>query len=100
MSDLEITVEELSQRVAAGVVIVDVRTADEHRASHVEGAIHIPLDEIASRVDALRGASLVVTVCAKGGGRSLQAARLLRDLGVPARYLAGGTLLWLDRRST
>ena len=82
------------------VVIVDVRTADEHRASHVDGAIHIPLDEIVSAADTLREASMVVTVCTKGGGRSLRAALLLRDLGISARYLAGGTLAWLDRRST
>lgn len=75
--------------------IVDVRSAEEFAAGHVEGAIHIPLGLLAQRAGELPSEGLVVTVCGKGGGRSKQAAALLRGLGfASARALCGGTLAW------
>ena len=35
--------------VAAGPVPVDVRTAQDHAAGHIDGTINIPLDDLASR---------------------------------------------------
>lgn len=101
MSDkaAQITVEELRLRIPERVVILDVRSAAEFEEGHVHGARNIPASELPDHVTELRSASLVVTVCAKGGGRSESAAAALRALGLPdVRFLAGGTVAWLAFR--
>lgn len=89
-----ISVEELDrQRRSSRVVVVDVRPQAEFRVAHVEGAVNIEAGALQQRVDELRDADLVVTVCTKGGGRSQGAAVTLRSLGVSrAVYLEGGTV--------
>lgn len=42
-----VSAEELKRLVASGrAVIVDVRSADEYRAAHIQGAINMPLQQI------------------------------------------------------
>ena len=80
------------------VFIVDVRSPEEFAAGHVDGAVNIPLDTLAARAPELPEDALVVTVCAKGGGRSARAADQLRARGLTsARSLCGGTEAWLKR---
>src|SRR3990172_6990304 len=75
-----------------------VRSPEEFAAGHVDGAVNIPLDALAARAPELPRDALVVTVCAKGGGRSEQAADQLRARGFTAvRFLRGGTEAWLKR---
>ncbi|OIJ85707.1 hypothetical protein BIV23_44310 [Streptomyces monashensis] len=46
----EVTREEPNARVAAGgVVVLDARPAEEHRAGHIPGALSIPAGELADR---------------------------------------------------
>lgn len=46
--------DELQARVAAGsVLVLDVRPAMEYAAGHLPGAVSIPLDELAERLDEL-----------------------------------------------
>jgi rhodanese-related sulfurtransferase len=95
----QITVAELRLRKSDRVVILDVRSAAEFEEGHVHGARNIPASELPDHVAELRSASLVVTVCAKGGGRSEGAAAALRTLGLPdVRFLAGGTVAWIASR--
>lgn len=78
------------------VMIADVRSADEYTAQHIEGAVHFPLTELEKRVHKLEKSKTIITVCGKGGGRSAQAADLLRKAGfVNALFLCEGTLGWL-----
>jgi MFS family permease len=80
------------------VLIVDVRSPEEFAAGHVDGAVNIPLDALDARASELPRDALVVTVCGKGGGRSVQAADQLRARGfTSARSLCGGTQAWLAR---
>jgi rhodanese-related sulfurtransferase len=95
----QITVDELRLRRSDRVVVIDVRSAAEFAEGHLHGARNIPASELPDHVAELRSASLVVTVCAKGGGRSESAAAALRALGLPdVRFLAGGTAAWLAFR--
>ena len=56
------------------------------------GAINVPLDALDGRHGELRRDALLVTVCGKGGRRSEQAAKRLRELGFKhVRYLCGVT---------
>ncbi|HEY9252209.1 MAG TPA: rhodanese-like domain-containing protein, partial [Nocardioides sp.] len=57
------------------VAVLDVREDDEWAAGHIEGATHIPLQELPARLGELpEGQTLVVC---KVGGRSAQAVNYL-----------------------
>src|SRR5437764_3047969 len=68
------TPEQLARRLD-GVQIVDVRWQNEWDAGRIDGAVHIPADELEDRLDELRRDSPVVTVCLHGN-RSANAAEL------------------------
>ena len=73
--------------------LLDVRHRDEWDAGHIEGAQHIPLGELAARLDELPRDRVVVCVC-RSGGRSDTAARGLSRMGVEAENLDGGMQAW------
>jgi hypothetical protein len=54
----------LHDRMTRGeVVVVDVRDIDSYTASHIAGAIHIPLSRIEGEVPYLKGSKPIVTYC-------------------------------------
>ena len=61
--------------------IVDVRTPGEFAGGHVAGSINIPLNEVPGRIDDLRSMKQIIVCCA-AGGRSMQAAAILRQHGI------------------
>ncbi len=92
----EITREELMAGVRQGsALVVDVRPPREYEAGHIPGAVSIPADELAARLDELPADVTVVAYCR---GRycvlSYDAVRLLADRGRPAVRLADGMLEW------
>ena len=90
-------IEATELRQLTGAVIVDVRSTDEYAQGHIDNAINIPLDTLGTRMAELPRATLIVTVCGHGGGRSEQAAAQLRAGGHRgARSLCGGTHGWLS----
>jgi MFS family permease/rhodanese-related sulfurtransferase len=80
--------------VNGSVLVIDVRSREEFETYHIPGAMHIALAELRDRVSELRKEARLITVCAKGGGRSADGARLLRELGYTAEWLCGGTEKW------
>ena len=59
-----ITARALREKIARGEVrIIDVRDADSFLASHIPGALQIPLSFIESEVPYLRGPKPIVTYC-------------------------------------
>lgn len=82
------------------VIIVDVRSDSEYMSGHIDGAINLPLDELPKAAATLPRDALIVTVCNKGGGRSEEAANLLRANGwISTRWLCGGYLGWSGKGS-
>jgi rhodanese-related sulfurtransferase len=78
--------------------IVDVRTLDEVTESgHIEGAVHIPLNELAQHVDLLPALDTpIVTYCA-GGWRATIAMTALYGMGFEdVRALKMGFADWKD----
>lgn len=68
---------------ARGALILDVRTPDEFRRGHAEGALNLPLDRLtlgAERLDRQQP----LLVCCASGARSALAAQRLRALGFEA----------------
>lgn len=75
------------------VRVVDVRSAEEYASGHLPEAINIPLDGLLEQARSWSRKQRIVTVCARGGGRSAQAAQTLRDMGFGRTWwLCGGTL--------
>lgn len=77
------------------VQIVDVRWPNEWDAGHIEGALHIPQDELDDRLAEIGHGRPVVAVC-RSGGRSAAVAEQLRSEGFRAESLDGGLLAWAD----
>ena len=73
--------------------LLDVREDDEWVAGHIDGAQHIPLGELAERLEELPKERTVVAVC-RSGGRSEAAVRGLSRLGYAAENLEGGVNAW------
>jgi rhodanese-related sulfurtransferase len=79
-------------------VLVDVRTAEEFSGGHLPGAVNIPLQQLARRVQEIPTGKPVVVVCATGN-RSQTASSILVKSGYGEVYnLRGGTMAWMMRR--
>jgi rhodanese-related sulfurtransferase len=72
--------------VASGAALLDVRTPDEFRDGHLEGAINIPLSDLAARLSELPRDRPLIVYCASGR-RSARAVSALRARGIDARDL-------------
>jgi len=71
---------EARQLVAAGAVLLDVRSSTEYAIRHLDGAINVPVDELAARSTELDPEVPVVVYCVSGH-RSANAGRVLRSKG-------------------
>lgn len=61
---------------------IDVRTAEEYKAGHLEGAIHIPYDEIEQKIQAISADKTAdIQLYCRSGRRSGIALETLRSLG-------------------
>lgn len=88
--------EELEAGLRAGdFVIVDVRPQPEYEAGHIEGALSIPIEQLAQRLDELPEGSEIIAYC-RGPfcAYANQAVRELRSTGRPARRLEMGWPEW------
>lgn len=91
----DIGVDRAAALHASGVVLLDVREADEWHAGHAPRAVHLPLGRLSGQLQHLRSASHVLVVC-RSGGRSRQATDLLHEAGVRASNVLGGMRAWAD----
>ena len=69
-----------------GLVILDVRTDAEFKAGHAEGALHIPVDQLAARVQEVPEGKPVLILC-RSGMRASNAYKILLKAGRPAENL-------------
>ena len=78
-----------------GFQVVDVRThteVDQLSLKNVNGAVHIPVDELRERLSELDAGKPTVVTCAVGV-RGHIAARILKQNGFDVRNLAGGAIV-------
>jgi rhodanese-related sulfurtransferase len=88
--------DELRRRLRDGdVVLVDVRSAEEFDAGHIDGARSIPLDELEARLAELPTDQEVVAYC-RGPfcAYANEAVRCLREAGRDARRFEEGWPEW------
>jgi rhodanese-related sulfurtransferase len=70
---------------------VDVRSAEDWKAGHIQGALHMPMSEINVRVSELAWDQLVIAVC-NDGRDSSRAVAFFRERGMEDTFALGGGL--------
>jgi molybdopterin/thiamine biosynthesis adenylyltransferase/rhodanese-related sulfurtransferase len=97
-SIVDMTVEELKQRIDAGddLFVLDVREPNEYQICNLGGHL-IPLNDLPKRVGELDASKEIVVHC-KMGGRSAKAVDYLKQQGFSnVHNLAGGINAWAER---
>lgn len=70
-------------------ILLDTRTAGEHARGGIEGALHIPVDELREHLDELPRDKRLLVFCASGL-RSYVACRILSQHGFACANVSGG----------
>ncbi|MBL8917978.1 MAG: rhodanese-like domain-containing protein [Myxococcaceae bacterium] len=79
--------------VQKGAVLVDVRTPEEFAASHLAGALNIPVQELDARKGELPKDKDIVVYC-RSGARSARSRDLLQAAGFAKVYDLGAMSNW------
>jgi phage shock protein E len=82
------TIKEILQNPQA--TIIDVRSPMEYASGHVEGAINIPVDEIASEMEHIKTLNAPFIMYCRSGARSGMATHFMKEAGIEEVYNAGG----------
>lgn len=86
----QITVDKLDDLIASGEYVLDIRNKDERDGGKlIEGAKHIPMHLITSKLDELPKDKTIYVHCAMGG-RSMQICGFLESEGYNAVNVSGG----------
>lgn len=89
-----VTVDELAGKLALGKVLVDVREPREFAAGHVNGAVNMPLGQLAGSLGRLDPTAETYVIC-QSGRRSVTGVRILQRAGFDRAYsVKGGTSAW------
>lgn len=96
-----VSATEFAQIIQADtVVLVDVRTAEEYNAGHIDGARNIDVQKENFQAEAVTSIpkDKTVAVYCRSGKRSLKAAVILAKVGYHVVNLRGGWLEWCENR--
>ena len=80
-------------QVPTDAVLLDVREDDEWAAGHAPGAVHVPMTQLAERLDDVPDGDPVYVIC-RSGGRSARATAYLSQQGWDVVNVAGGMGGW------
>ncbi len=80
--------------VSKGALLLDVRTPDEYRQGHLEGAVNIPVQELPRRLPEVGEPTRPVVVYCAAGMRAQSATELLRRAGFAQVLCLGGMSAW------
>lgn len=95
-----IDVQQLKTQMSqnADLCLIDVREQEEWQQGHIAEAMHIPLGDIAKRInnDVPNQQTAVYLHC-KAGVRSMHAAQIISELGYSEVYsVDGGIIDWVN----
>ena len=86
---------ELAQLLKAGEVqAVDTRDAAAYGRAHIPGAMHMPLEELETRLAELHMMAERPVLYCRAGDKTKDVASRLAEQGVPVAFLEGGLLGW------
>ena len=78
-----------------GVVLLDVRTHEEYKQMHIDGAKLIPVDEITQQAESqLTNKDTTILVYCQSGMRARTAVKLLEGMGYTDVSSFGGIMSW------
>ncbi|NNE16951.1 MAG: rhodanese-like domain-containing protein [Myxococcales bacterium] len=80
--------------IAQGAMLVDVRSPGEFSGGHIEGAINIPIQDLAGRAEDLGDKSGEIVLYCQSGARSAMAKRLLESKGFSQVHDMGSMASW------
>ena len=87
MGKNDITLEEMEQMITQGAVIVDIRSPQEYREGHINGAINIPEYEIRRYANKIiQNKNQAIIVYCGTGIRSKNALKILQRMGYTNVY--------------
>jgi rhodanese-related sulfurtransferase len=80
------------------VIVLDVRTADEFRDGHIEGAVNIDVKEsdFLEKAKAMLPSGKTIAVYCRSGRRSANACNQLSAEGYKTFNLKGGIIAWTE----
>ncbi len=82
------------QKVGRSPVLIDVRSQAEYSAGHIPGAVHIPFDEVAERINEVDTSRGVALYCMVGPRARKGEAALLAAGQEKVFHLEGGFSAW------
>ena len=96
---LEISVPETAKRHDAGsddFVLIDIREPEELEVCSIDGAVHIPMGDLVSRINEIDAdEDTTIALICHTGRRSLKATLALQEQGLAGtRSVAGGIEWW------
>lgn len=97
-----VSADEFAQIIKSdSVILVDVRTADEYNAGHIDGARNIDVlkDDFNNIATTSLPKDKEIAVYCRSGKRSMKAANILAKDGFKVINLKGGWLEWTDYKS-
>ena len=85
-----VSAEVARRHLAAGALVIDVRSLDEFRGGHLHNAVNIPLGELQERVPLLvKDKNQVLLLHCLSGGRSAIARQQLKRMGYANAFNLG-----------
>ena len=94
----EIDVKTLNEKISNkdNFILLDVRTDSEYFLSNIEGAIHIPMNDIPNKLNTIDKSKEIIVQC-KSGKRSAKVCQfLLNNNYENVRNLKGGIIAWAN----
>ncbi len=87
----KVTCSEMLELVDDGAVLIDVRTLVEYNAKHIDGAINLPVENIANTIEKeIKDKEKKIVLYCRSGNRSATAGQTLIDMGYKNVYDMGG----------
>ena len=88
----EISYNEVKNKLKEGAILIDVRSMQEFKEKHIDGAILMPYYEIAKDIEKkVTDKTKEIIVYCQNGGRAKKAIKILEKLGYQTTYsLKGG----------
>lgn len=90
----EVSIDELESHLSTGGLAYDVREPNEFADGHVPGVIPLPMSALRERWQEIPADKGTVQIVCATGHRSLNVATALREAGIDAVSVAGGTVAW------
>jgi rhodanese-related sulfurtransferase len=79
----------ISDVIAQGAVIIDVRSTGEFAGGHAKGAVNMPLDQLEGKVSKIKAYKKPIVLCCASGMRSARAKSFLAGQGITDLHDAG-----------